>query len=295
MLVNIIAIATIVIHIVIHQCILTSSNCRPSTPEPKTAVRPVSCSSKMPPPLPLPSKSALMRHVLPSSQLPCMRQSKSAKSTSHPPSRCTKSTSHNTTLPQLPLPSKCRFMSSKNNMPTVATNASPEKKLPTRHNRCQILQHSSSIIRSFVNSIQLAAPLSTLSLETPRSTYPGLLTAVDYSQARLQTSASSVQSSFMNPTQAGVCTTTTTSTPSSLPPSPCSSPAPIYLSPASPSVHHLAMSPESSNSPPPPQSKMAMLPPCRVCGERSSGYHYGVNTCEACKVREHIDGIAIVK
>jgi hypothetical protein len=27
-----------------------------------------------------------------------------------------------------------------------------------------------------------------------------------------------------------------------------------------------------------------MLPPCRVCGERASGFHYGVNTCEACKV-----------
>ncbi|ESO12854.1 hypothetical protein HELRODRAFT_62910 [Helobdella robusta] len=26
-----------------------------------------------------------------------------------------------------------------------------------------------------------------------------------------------------------------------------------------------------------------MLPPCRVCGEKASGLHYGVNTCEACK------------
>ncbi|XP_021349495.1 vitamin D3 receptor-like isoform X2 [Mizuhopecten yessoensis] len=26
-----------------------------------------------------------------------------------------------------------------------------------------------------------------------------------------------------------------------------------------------------------------MLPPCRVCGEKASGFHYGVNTCEACK------------
>ena len=30
-----------------------------------------------------------------------------------------------------------------------------------------------------------------------------------------------------------------------------------------------------------------MLPPCRVCGEKASGLHYGVNTCEACKVRNH--------
>ena len=27
-----------------------------------------------------------------------------------------------------------------------------------------------------------------------------------------------------------------------------------------------------------------MLPPCVICGDRSSGYHYGANTCEACKV-----------
>lgn len=27
------------------------------------------------------------------------------------------------------------------------------------------------------------------------------------------------------------------------------------------------------------------LPPCRICGDRASGFHYGANTCEACKVR----------
>lgn len=27
-----------------------------------------------------------------------------------------------------------------------------------------------------------------------------------------------------------------------------------------------------------------LLPPCRVCGGKASGFHYGVNTCEACKV-----------
>ncbi|XP_013414361.1 peroxisome proliferator-activated receptor gamma isoform X5 [Lingula anatina] len=26
-----------------------------------------------------------------------------------------------------------------------------------------------------------------------------------------------------------------------------------------------------------------LLPPCRVCGEKASGLHYGINTCEACK------------
>lgn len=28
-----------------------------------------------------------------------------------------------------------------------------------------------------------------------------------------------------------------------------------------------------------------LLPPCRICGEKASGFHYGANTCEACKVR----------
>jgi len=27
-----------------------------------------------------------------------------------------------------------------------------------------------------------------------------------------------------------------------------------------------------------------MLPPCRICSESASGFHYGANTCEACKV-----------
>ncbi|KAH3883467.1 hypothetical protein DPMN_007424 [Dreissena polymorpha] len=26
------------------------------------------------------------------------------------------------------------------------------------------------------------------------------------------------------------------------------------------------------------------LPPCKVCGGKSSGFHFGVITCEACKV-----------
>ncbi|KAK3103104.1 hypothetical protein FSP39_016452 [Pinctada imbricata] len=31
------------------------------------------------------------------------------------------------------------------------------------------------------------------------------------------------------------------------------------------------------------RSTVPLLPPCRVCGEKASGFHYGVNTCEACK------------
>ena len=33
-----------------------------------------------------------------------------------------------------------------------------------------------------------------------------------------------------------------------------------------------------------PNKYVPILPPCEVCGEKSSGYHYGANTCEACKV-----------
>lgn len=30
------------------------------------------------------------------------------------------------------------------------------------------------------------------------------------------------------------------------------------------------------------------LPPCRICGKKASGNHYGVNSCEACKVCERL-------
>ncbi|CAD5117876.1 DgyrCDS6620 [Dimorphilus gyrociliatus] len=31
------------------------------------------------------------------------------------------------------------------------------------------------------------------------------------------------------------------------------------------------------------KSPKPLLPPCRVCGDKASGLHYGLNTCEACK------------
>ncbi|XP_069133510.1 vitamin D3 receptor-like [Argopecten irradians] len=42
-------------------------------------------------------------------------------------------------------------------------------------------------------------------------------------------------------------------------------------------------SPDSVSQPVAPKTLAPLLPPCRVCGEKASGFHYGVNTCEACK------------
>merc|ERR1712050_553138 len=38
--------------------------------------------------------------------------------------------------------------------------------------------------------------------------------------------------------------------------------------------------PPTSSSPPPPPR---VYKPCVVCNDRSSGYHYGVSSCEGCK------------
>lgn len=35
-------------------------------------------------------------------------------------------------------------------------------------------------------------------------------------------------------------------------------------------------------------SPVPCLPPCRICSGKASGFHYGLNTCEACKVTRHL-------
>lgn len=41
---------------------------------------------------------------------------------------------------------------------------------------------------------------------------------------------------------------------------------------------------DSKKSPKSANQSDPFLPPCRVCGQKASGFHYGANTCEACKV-----------
>ncbi|XP_063401473.1 vitamin D3 receptor-like [Mytilus trossulus] len=57
------------------------------------------------------------------------------------------------------------------------------------------------------------------------------------------------------------------------------------LSPVSNPVNsnHISTNYSRQNSTSSSSKTSHCLPPCRICGEKASGFHYGVNTCEACK------------
>ncbi len=62
---------------------------------------------------------------------------------------------------------------------------------------------------------------------------------------------------------------------------------PSFRLPLSPPQSSGSVSPATSSSPEASVQRgrnEPILPPCQVCGDNASGYHYGANTCEACKV-----------
>ena len=40
----------------------------------------------------------------------------------------------------------------------------------------------------------------------------------------------------------------------------------------------------TSSTAPSTSGSKARLPPCKICKEKASGFHYGVNACQGCKV-----------
>jgi len=50
-------------------------------------------------------------------------------------------------------------------------------------------------------------------------------------------------------------------------------------------VTNVGLSPSAGSGVPLTCKKLKGLP-CRVCGDEASGFHYGVDSCEGCKVRQ---------
>ncbi|QQP35185.1 Uncharacterized protein FKW44_023340, partial [Caligus rogercresseyi] len=52
---------------------------------------------------------------------------------------------------------------------------------------------------------------------------------------------------------------------------------------SSSATNHHSHHPHNNNNPEAPDSKDGMEELCPVCGDKVSGYHYGLLTCESCK------------
>ncbi|KAL8589200.1 hypothetical protein ACOMHN_017002 [Nucella lapillus] len=69
-------------------------------------------------------------------------------------------------------------------------------------------------------------------------------------------------------------------------PPPLSQGAPPALSQGAPPalvVPHMCLGATSRSASPGKTVSGSLLPPCKICLDRASGFHYGLNTCEACK------------